>query len=245
MINIHPSAFISPLAKLGDGVTIGPFCTIHDRVEIGDHTVVGAYCELGHPSKFSNGKPLLIGANSLIRSHSVFYEGSEFGDGLVTGHHVTVRELTRAGKNMQIGTKGDVQGHCQIGDYVRTHSNVHIGQKSIIGNFVWMFPDVLLTNDPNPPSDNLIGSIVENFAVISSKSILLPGVRIGESAVIGACSLVGIDVAPGMFANGSPAKVICKASMLRMKENPAIKAYPWNTRFKRGYPEECSQAWPV
>ena len=73
MINIHPSAFISPLAKLGDGVTIGPFCTIHDRVEIGEHTVVGAYCELGHPSKLSDGKPLLIGANSLIRSHSVFY----------------------------------------------------------------------------------------------------------------------------------------------------------------------------
>jgi len=206
---------------------------------------VEAYCELGHPSKLSDGTPLRIGANSLIRSYSMFYEGSSFGESLVTGHHVTVRELTHAGINFQIGTKSDIQGHCRIGDYVRTHNNVHIGQKSLIGSFVWLFPDVLLTNDPNPPSEMLIGPVIEDFAVISSKATLLPGVRIGARAVIGAHSLVSADVEAGMFANGSPARSICKASVLRMKENPAMKAYPWAGRFQRGYPDSVWQAWKV
>lgn len=240
---IHSSAIVSTTAKIGNGVTIGPFCLIHDNVEIGDSATVEAYCELGHPSQLSDGSPLRIGPNALIRSYSMFYEGSSFGESLVTGHHVTVRELTRAGANFQIGTKSDIQGHCRIGDYVRTHNSVHIGQKTVIGNFVWLFPDVLLTNDPNPPSENLLGAVIEDFVVIASKATLLPGVRIGTHAVIGAHSLVSIDVEPGMFANGSPAKMICKASALRMKDNPAQRAYPWTRRFSRSYPESIATTW--
>ena len=123
---IHPSAIISPHAEIGSGVKIGPFCLIHDNVDIGPDTVIEGYCELGHPSKLSDGSPLKIGSRSLIRSYSMFYEGSSFGEALSTGHHVTVRELTRAGINFQLGTKSDIQGHCSIGDYVRTHNNVHI-----------------------------------------------------------------------------------------------------------------------
>ncbi len=120
---------------------------------------------------------------------------------------------------------------------------MHIGQKSEIGNFVWLFPDVLLVNDANPPSENLIGAFVGDFAVISSKVTLLPGVRVGNHAVIGAHSLVAADVEAGMFANGSPAKTLCKASDLRMKTDVRVKAYPWNKRFNRGYPEDIRAGW--
>lgn len=242
-MTIHPTAIVSPKARLGAGVTIGPFCLIHDQVELDADVTVGAYCELGHPSRLSDGSPLRIGAGSLIRSHSVFYEGSSFGPGLVTGHRVTVRELTRAGRGFQLGTKGDVQGHCQIGDYVRTHSNVHIGQKSVIGNCVWLFPDVLLTNDPNPPSEHLLGPVIEDYAVIAAKATLLPGVRVGAHAVVGAHSLVSADVEPSMLVNGAPAKPVCKASFLRMKHDPRLKAYPWTARFFRGYPEALVATW--
>lgn len=240
---IHPTALVSPKADISPTATIGPFCLIHDNVRIGDNTIVEAYCELGHPSQLSDGTPLVLGPNSLIRSHSMFYEGSSFGESLVTGHHVTVRELTRAGLNFQIGTKSDIQGHCQIGNYVRTHNNVHIGQKSQIGNYVWLFPDVLLTNDANPPCESLYGATIGDFAVLASKVTILPGVKIGEHAVIGAHSLVSMDVAPGMFANGSPAKSLCKASDIRMKNDPRVRAYPWNKRFQRGYPDSIVATW--
>lgn len=233
---IHQTAVISEDAILGENVRVGAFTIIHAGVELGENTEIGSHCEIGVPSKLADNDKLLIGANSLIRSHSVFYIGSRFGDGLVTGHHVTVRENTVAGVSLQLGTRGDIQGHCTIGDYLRTHSHVHIGQKSLIGNYVWMFPDVLLTNDPCPPSEILVGPTIQDFAVISSKATLLPGVVIGNSAVVGAQSLVGIDVPDGMLANGSPAKVVGPASILRMKDDPSMKVYPWKERFTRGYP---------
>lgn len=125
-MKIHPTAIVSPKATIAEDVIVGPYSIIHDNVVLGPGTEIQSFCELGVANGMSGGELLKIGQDSLIRSHSVFYEGSVFGDGLVTGHRVTVREKTLAGKNLQIGTLSDIQGHCQIGDYVRFHSNVHI-----------------------------------------------------------------------------------------------------------------------
>lgn len=240
---IHPSAIVSPKARLGHNVEIGPFTCVHDNVEIGENSRIAGWCEIGVPTPLGDGKPLSIGANATIRSHSVIYESSSIGAGLVTGHHVCIREMTKAGVGLQLGSNGDIQGHCSIGNYLRTHRGVHIGQKSQIADYVWMFPDVLLTNDPTPPSEELIGPIVESFAVLCAKCTLLPGVRIGEGAVVGAHALVGINVGPGMLATGSPAKVEYKASILRLKNDLSTRAYPWKKRFHRGYPEKLVAGW--
>ena len=235
--HIYPTACICEGARLGADVQVGPYTLIHPNVEIGDGCVIGGWCEIGVPTPRGDGQPLCIGTGAVVRSHSVIYESSAIGPGLTTGHHVCIRELTTAGAGLQLGSYGDIQGHCIIGDYLRTHNGVHIGQFSKIGNYVWMFPDVLLTNDPTPPSEHLLGPIVEDFVVLCAKSTLLPGVRVGEGAVIGAHALVGMDIPPGMLANGSPAKIVCKASALRMKSDPGVRAYPWQNRFHRGYPD--------
>ena len=240
---IHPTALVSEQARIGADVTIGPFTTVHGNVVIGDGTTIGGYCELGVPSALSDGSPLDIGAGSLIRSHSIFYEGSQFGARLVTGHRVTVRERTLAGANFQIGTLCDIQGHCQIGDYVRFHSNVHIGQKSRIGNFVWIFPYVVLTNDPHPPSETMIGCTIEDFAAIATMSILLPGVTVGAGALVGGHSSVSRDVAPDTVVGGTPAKFLCETARIKLKSDPSQSAYPWRRHFHRGYPAEVVARW--
>lgn len=240
---IHPSAIVSPLANLGENITIGPFSIIHDCVQIGSGTHIDGYCELGYPTALAENKPLIIGADSIIRSHSVFYQGSIFGDGLVTGHRVTVREKTIGGKNLQIGTLSDIQGHCEIGDYVRFHSNVHIGQHSHIGNCVWIFPYVVLTNDPHPPSNVMMGVTIEDFAAIATMSIILPGVTVGQGALIGAHSSVSKDVLADTVVGGSPAKFICETNKIKLKDGSNASAYPWRKHFHRGYPEELVTAW--
>lgn len=241
--SIHPTALVSERAHVDKDVTIGPFCIVHDNVSIGAGTVIGSHCELGIPSGLSNGTPLTIGQNSTIRSHSIFYEGSRFGDRLVTGHRVTVREGTVAGKNLQIGTVSDLQGHCEIGDYVRFHSNVHVGQGSRVGDFVWIFPYVVLTNDPRPPSDTLIGATLEDFAAIATMSIILPGVTVGRGALVGAHSSVGWDVEADTVVAGSPAKFICATEKIKLKSKPDQSAYPWRRHFHRGYPEDIVAQW--
>lgn len=241
-MSIHPTAIVSDKAIVGANVKIGAYTIIYDNVEIAENTVIEAFCEIGVSNHLSDGEILYIGSNSHIRSHSVFYEGSVFLESLVTGHRVTVREKIKAGKNLQIGTLSDLQGHCEIGDYVRFHSNVHIGQKSKIGNYVWIFPYVVLTNDPHPPSDTLLGVTVKDFAVIATMSVILPGAIISRGCLIGAHSSIKGITEEDMIYAGSPAKKICSTAKIKLHDKSG-SAYPWRKHFHRGYPEELVKQW--
>ncbi len=118
-----------------------------------------------------------------------------------------------------------------------------IGQQSKIGNFVWLFPGVLLTNDPNPPSNELLGVTIEDYVVVAVKSTLLPGVQIGKGSFITAHSLVGQDMPEDSLVSGAPAKRLCRASDMRLKGDIRIRAYPWPKRFLRGYPASVIEKW--
>ena len=240
---IHPSAIVGPGATLGDGVEIGPFSIIHDNVELGAGSSVGSHCELGVPTRLSADSPLRIGANSVIRSHSVFYAGSTFGERLTTGHSVTIREKTVAGVNLQVGTLGDIQGDCVIGNYVRFHSNVHIGKHSVIEDFVWIFPYVVLTNDPHPPSEVQIGVTLRKFCAIATMTTILPGEEVGEGALVGAHSNVVKNVEPHRVVSGNPAVDRGATDRIRLRDGTQRPAYPWNTHFTRGYPDEVVRSW--
>ena len=124
---------ISPLALIGNNVKIGNNTIIYDNVVIGDNTIVCNDCIIGEPlnSYYSNqdtyeNPKTIVGAESLIRSHSIIYADSVFGDGFQTGHHVTIREKVKMGIHCSVGTLCDLQGYAEFGDYVRMHSNVHI-----------------------------------------------------------------------------------------------------------------------
>jgi acetyltransferase-like isoleucine patch superfamily enzyme len=154
-----------------------------------------------------------------------------------------VREKTFAGRNLQIGTLSDIQGHCEIGSFVKFHSNVHIGQHSKIKDYVWIFPYVVLTNDPHPPSDVIMGVTVEKYVAIATMSVILPGVTIKEGALVGAHSSVSRDVESDTVVVGSPAKYICDTNKIKLKDGSSKSAYPWRRHFHRGYLPETVAEW--
>lgn len=241
---IHPSALVDPRAELGARVTIGPYSVVHANVQLGDDSSVGAYCELGCPAHDpSQGGILVIGNHALIRSHSVFYEGAVLGDHLVTGHHVTVREQTKAGVAFQIGSLGDVQGHCVIGDFVRLQSNVMICKHSTIHDFVWLLPHVVLTNDPHPPSEVMKGVTIERYVAVGANAVILPGVTVHEEAVVGAQSAVTRDVDKATVVAGVPARHVCGTHEIMLKDGSNEPAYPWRRHFHRGYWPETVSRW--
>lgn len=236
---------ISNKAIIGKNVKIGDNTTIYDNVVIGDNTIICNDCVLGEPTNdyYTNkdyiNPVLIIGKNSLIRSHSIFYAGSEFGDNLQTGHRVTVREFTKAGINCSLGSYTDIQGYCTIGNYVRMHSFVNIGQKSEIGSFVFFYPYVVLTNDPTPPSNILVGVKIGDYSQITTASILLPGCIIGQNCLVSANSTVEGTFENDSLIAGSPAKRICKLSKAPLFDLESNKRhYPWPINFKRGMPWE-------
>lgn len=240
--DIHPTAIIEDGAVIGEGVKIGPFSIIGCMARIGDGTEIEANCEIAVNSGILQPAPLEIGANSLIRSKSIIYQNSKFGEGLKTGHRVTLREGIIAGDALQVGTLSDVQGHCSFGDFVRLHSNVHVGQRSEVGNFVWIFPYVVLTNDPHPPSEALNGCKIEDFAVVATMSTVLPGVTVGHGALVGAMTIVKSDVPADAICVGVPGKVVGSTSKISFK-NTGKPVYPWRRQFHRGYPQHVVDAW--
>lgn len=233
----------------GSNVTIGGKSVIeygtiiYDNVKIGSDAFVGARCILGEllldsiRARTGNKDALIIGKGCLIRSETIIYGGTVIGDGFQTGHRVTIREKADIGNFVRIGTLSDIQGDCRIGDYVNMHSNVHIGQKSRIENYVWIFPYVVLTNDPNPPSTSLAGVTVKKFAIISTGSIILPGLTIGEESLIGAGSIVTRDVLAGRVYLGNPAKERGETDKIIDKKT-GKQVYPWKYTFDRGMPWE-------
>lgn len=88
----------------------------------------------------------------------------------------------------------------QLGRGVLLNLNVTIGHDVTIGNWVEMSPGV-----------NVSGHCkIADLVTIGTNAALLPGVHVGEGAVIGAGAVVVKDVAPGSTVVGIPAKPIKK-----------------------------------
>lgn len=237
--NINVS--ISPSAKIGKNVKIGDNTIIYDNVEIGDNSIICNNCVIGEPSNayyqnqnYVNPKTV-IGENALVRSHCLIYSGSTFGKNLITGHNAIIREGAIVGENCLLSTLVDIQGNCKIGDYSRIYSNVHIGELTEIGKFVFVFPFCMFANDPLPPSNQMIGSKVGDYSIITIHCSILPGVEVGSNCLIGANSVISKNIPNDTFAVGSPAKSICSIQEIKSKEKDGFH-YPWMNNFERGMP---------
>lgn len=237
------NVYISPNATLGKNVQIGDNTTIYDNVIIGDNTIICNDCIIGEPTgayyknpeKYENSNTI-IGEDSLIRSHAIIYAGSTFGKGLITGHRVTIRENAIVGIHCLISTMVDIQGNCVIGDYSRLYSNVHIGELTELGNYVMVFPYTVFTNDPQPPSNVLIGAKVGDYSIITVHCSVLPGVRVGANCLIGANSVISRDIDDYSFAVGTPAKRMKDIREIPSKIFDGKMHYPWPNNFERGMP---------
>ena len=238
---IKDSVIVGQNVIIEDNVFIDEGVIIRDNVHIKEGTFIGARCILGeYLADFFDGyqnkyHPLIIGKNSIIRSETIIYGDTTIGDFFQTGHRVTIREKTQIGVHVRIGTLSDIQGYCEIGDYVSMHSNVHIGQASKIGNFVWIYPYVILTNDPTPPSRTLKGVVIDDFAVVATSSTILPGIHIEKDVLVGAGAVLTKDTHEGKVYVGNPAKEVCDLTQIKDKDT-GVYVYPWRYTFDRGMP---------
>lgn len=229
---------------IGKNVRLGDNSIIYDNVRIGDNTIICNDCVIGEPvntyyydESYVN-PPTVIGANSLIRSHNIIYADTEFGDYLVTGHKVNIREKTYTGHHCMFGSYTSIQGECRIGNYNRYHSFISFGQKSETGDFVFIFPFVVLTNDPTPPSTDITGVKIGDYSQIAASSVLLPGCIIGKCCLVAANSTVGGKYPDDSFISGSPAKNAGILSKMPFFNSKNKKHYPWPGNFDKGMPWE-------
>lgn len=187
---------------------------LHPALVLGQDVIFGDYAIIGEPPRGCQPGELetRIGDHSLIRSHSVIYAGNRIGSHFQTGHHVSIRELNQIGDKVSIGTGSVIEHHVSIGNNCRFHSQTFIPEYTICEDDVWIGPNVVLTNAKYPSAPNtkelLSGIIVKKRAKIGANVTVLPGITIGENALIGAGSVVTKDVEAGAVMAGSPAKRI-------------------------------------
>jgi acetyltransferase-like isoleucine patch superfamily enzyme len=148
----------------------------------------------------------------------VIYAGNVIGRNFQTGNKVNIRESNRIGDNVSVGTLSVIEHHVEIGDHVRIHTQVFIPEFSVLEEGCWIGPNVVLTNAKYPLSpgvkDRLAGPVIRKGAKIGANATLLPGVVIGENALVGAGSVVVRDVPPGGVVAGNPARFMRNVSAL-------------------------------
>jgi acetyltransferase-like isoleucine patch superfamily enzyme len=187
---------------------------IHPGVTIGDGADIGEFCIIGVPPKGKAPGDLetRIGANAVIRSHTVIYAGNTIGDNFNSGHAALVREQNRIGDNVSIGSHTVIEHHVEIQDGVRIHSQAFVPEFTVLEKGCWIGPHVVFTNALHPlcakAKQCLKGATVKTGAKVGANSTILPDLTIGEMAVVGAGSVVVKDVPDRAVVAGSPAAII-------------------------------------
>tara|TARA_B100001093_G_scaffold475568_1_gene501227 strand:- start:224 stop:700 length:477 start_codon:yes stop_codon:yes gene_type:complete len=118
------------------------------------------------------------------------------------------------GKNCNICANVFIENDVTIKNNVTIKSGVQVWDGTKIGNNVFIGPNVTFTNDKYPRSKKrqfIKQTInIEAGASIGANSTILPGINIGQNAMIGAGSVVTKNVPSNTLVKGVPAKIYKK-----------------------------------
>ena len=163
----------------------------------------------GYPVSRTDAGPLVLGTGARLRSGTVLYDGSTIGRRLETGHGVVIRESCELGDDVSVWSNSVIDYGCRIGNRVKIHCNCYVAQYTELEDDVFLAPGVTVANDlyPGDPrsAQRMAGPKVGARAQIGVNVTILPFVRIGAGALIGAGSVVTRDIPAAVVAFGNPA----------------------------------------
>lgn len=192
---------------------LGPGCTIQAQAIVGLAYAPGC-------------GPARLGEDAVVRAFTIIYGDVVIGRGFRSGHHALIREQTTIGDYVLVGSSTIIDGQTVIGDYVSIQGRVYIPTHTAIGSYVFIGPAAALTNDKYPlrqrQSYRPAGPVLADHVTIGANATLLPGVRIGEGAVVAAGSVVTTDVPPWSLAVGAPARIQPLPEALRQPNIPTF-----------------------
>ncbi|MBI5168763.1 MAG: N-acetyltransferase [Candidatus Eisenbacteria bacterium] len=242
---IHPSAtvgagttmgegcVIGAGVKLGTGCKLGNYVVIHADTVVGDDVRIDDYASLGKlPMKAANSAttkeqelpPLTVGDVCIVGTGVVLYRGASVDGKVLMADLCTVRENVTVGRGTIVGRGVTIENFCSVGRYCKLESESYLCAYSTLEDRVFIAPGVVTSND------NFVGRTQERFkhfkgvtvrkgGRIGAGSVTLPGVTVGEDALVAAGSTVTKDVEPRTLVMGKPARPVRPVPVEQLLEN--------------------------
>jgi acetyltransferase-like isoleucine patch superfamily enzyme len=205
---------------------------VYANVEIGADTILEPGVIVGMPprGRQPGDLPTRIGPGGHVRAGTIIYAGATIGARVNTGHGAMIREDNIIGDDCSIGTHAVLEPGNRVGDRTRIHSQCFL-EHVTLAERVFVGPGVVFTDDPHPACprylDCVLGATVERDVSIGGNATILPGVRIGAGALVGAGSIVTRDVAPGVVVAGNPASAVKEVRDLVCFRGLFERPYAW------------------
>jgi acetyltransferase-like isoleucine patch superfamily enzyme len=134
-------------------------------------------------------------------------EKAKIGQNVKIWHFSYIGENSVIGDNTKIGSLVHIDYDVKIGENTKIEGQVFIPPLSRIGKNAFIGPAVVLTNDPYPMCDKMIGVTIEDNAVIGARAVIKAGVTVGKNSVVAMGSVVTRDVPENTVVMGVPATV--------------------------------------
>lgn len=155
-------------------------------------------------------------------------ESREVGEGTRISAFARIMAGARIGRNCSIGDHALVENDVILGDGVTIKAGAKIWDGVRLGEGVFVGPNVTFTNDRFPRSHvqpaDIEETVVEDHASIGANATILPAIRIGRAAMVGAGAVVTKNVPANAVVVGNPAAIVGYQTEVAAPAGPAVSA---------------------
>lgn len=186
---IDARAVIAPDARIGDGVTVGPYSVIGSGVEIGAGTWIGPHVVINGPTR--------IGRDNKI------YQFASLGD--------APQDKKYAGENtrLEIGDRNVIREYCTINRGTAQDKGVtRVGHDNWIMAYAHIAHDCVVGDQTIfANAASLAGHVtVGDCAILGGFTLVHQYCMIGAHCFCGMGSVISMDVPPYVMVSGHPAR---------------------------------------
>lgn len=204
--------------ELPADVDIGVNVVVHPGVRLGAGCVLEDGAVVGKPPRVSSTsrnrqavvRETVLGDGVVVSAGAVVLAGTTIGFKTIIAVHAFVRERTRVGSESLVGSGAVVGCDVEAGARMKLQTGAILVSGSMAEDDVFIGPSVSSMNDNSAGRlrPELRGVTLRRGCRIGGSVVLLPGVEVGEDALVGAGSVVTRDVRAGAVVMGVPAREV-------------------------------------